>query len=126
MIYMYVSYGNEESQKWENIGAFPLIPYKDLYPVEKIQCDDSFGLLSKPLSLPNGETILLDAAFVADNNSISFIIQKDGVTLLNIGTFKPRLETFDPSVVFRTPDGLDLSFMFSTRTPSNNASHKRD
>ena len=37
------------------------------------------------------------------------------LTLLNLGAFKPNLEAFDPSVVFRTPNGLDLSFMFSER-----------
>ncbi len=115
MIYLYASYGNEESQKWERIRAFPLIPYKDLYPTEEIQGDDSFGLLAEPLSLPNGETMLLGVAFCTENNSINFVIQKNDVTLLNISVFKPRLETFDPSIVFRTPDGLDLSFIFSSR-----------
>lgn len=117
MIYLHASYGNEDSQKWERIGAFPLIPYKDLYPTEEIQGDDGFGLLAEPLHLPNGETMLLSAAFCTENNGISFVIQKGDVTLLNISVFKPRLETFDPSVVFRTPEGLDLSFMFSSRNP---------
>jgi len=117
MLYLHASYGNEESGNWERIKAIPLVPFKELYPDEKIQRDDSFGLLREPLELPNGEIIHLGVAFWSANHSISFVIEKCSETLLNIGTFKPKLETFDPSVVFRTPEGLDVSFMFS----SNNA-----
>lgn len=115
MLYVHVSYGNEESGNWEGVAVVPLIPYKELYPNEKIQRDDSFGLNKEPIALPNGESISIGVAFWTANNSISFVIEKDEITLLNLGAFKPNLEAFDPSVVFRTPNGLDLSFMFSER-----------
>ncbi|WP_415896258.1 hypothetical protein [Neptuniibacter sp. QD57_21] len=115
MLYVHVSYGNEETGNWEGVEIVPLIPYKELYPEEKVMRDDSFGLNNESVTLPNGETISISVAFWSANNSISFVIVKDDITLLNLGTFKQKLETFDPSVVFRTPGGLDLSFMFSTR-----------
>ena len=114
MLYVHASYGNDESGNWESVKVIPLLPYRELYPDEIIQDDDSFGLLREPLKLPNGEVILLGVAFWSANSSITFVVEKGEETLLNIGAFKQKLETFDPSVVFKTPDGLDLSFMFSS------------
>ena len=115
MLFLHASYGNEKTENWESIKVIPLIPYKDLFPVHNIQQDDkSFGLISEPLNLPNDEVINLGVAFDSSNLSINFVIEQDGCTLLNIGVFKLKLESFDPSVVYKTPNGLDLSFMFNS------------
>lgn len=116
MLNVHVSYGNEESGNWEAMKVIALVPYKELYPDQDFNSNDSFGLLREPLELPNGEVILLGVVFWSVNNSISFVIEKDEETLLNIGVFKQTLEAFDPSVVFKTPNGLDLSFMFSSES----------
>ena len=115
MLYLHVSYANQGTGNWESRKAIPLVPFKDLYPDEKYHSEGSFGLLREPLNLLNGETVFLGVAFCHANNSISFVIESENETLLNIGAFKPRLDTFDPSVVFRTPKGLCLSFMFSNQ-----------
>ena len=113
MLIVHVSYGNKESGHWVELASIPLTPYKYLLPAETIQDDSStFGLDQEPLTLPNGEAISISVSFLPINNSLTFIIIKDGLTHLNLGTFKPYQETCDPSVIFRTPNGLDLSFMF--------------
>ncbi|WP_282111334.1 hypothetical protein [Shewanella algicola] len=114
MIFLHASYGNEETEQWENIKVIPLKPNKELFPEQNIENEDGFGLISESLCLPNGEVITLGVAFSSSNLSINFVIQKGECTLLNLGAFKVTLEAFDPSVVFRTPNGLDLSFMFSS------------
>ncbi len=115
MLYLHVQCGNKESGNWERIKSIPLVSYENLYPEEQFEQNDSFGLLREPLNLPNGETFFLGVAFCNAGHSISFVIEEENETLLNIGTFKPRLDTFDPSVVFKTPNGLHLSFMFSNQ-----------
>ncbi|AII48269.1 hypothetical protein KR52_03745 [Synechococcus sp. KORDI-52] len=113
MLFVHVSYGHKESGQWEELASIPLTPYENLLPAETIQDECSpFGLDQEPLELPNGEAISISVSFLPANNSLSFIIEKDGLTHLNLGTFKPYKETWDPSIIFRTPNGLNLSFMF--------------
>ena len=113
MLYLHVQFGNQESGNWERIKFIPLVSYENLYPEETFDQNDSYGLLREPLDLPNGEIFFLGVAFCNAGHSLSFVIEKETETLLNISTFKPRLDTFDPSVVFKTPNGVHLSFMFS-------------
>ena len=113
MLFVHVSYGDKQSGQWEELASIPLTPYENLLPAETIQDECSaFGIDQEPLALPNGEDISISVSFLPANNSLTFIIEKDGLIHLNLGTFKLYKKTFDPSIIFRTPNGLDISFMF--------------
>lgn len=114
MINLHISIGNEESGNWESLKVVAYSPDKELYSDPNIS-DENFGIKDEVLVLPSGEELTLGSAFWAANNSINFVIEKDGETLLNIVCFKQKLENFDPSVVFKSPGGSHLSFMFSTK-----------
>jgi len=101
MINLHVSIGNEETEEWE---SFKTIVLKE--------SDDSYGIDEKILSLPNGEELKLALIISPSNLGMSFVIKSKEVTLLNIGCFKQSMEGYDPSVVYFTPQGTHLSFMF--------------
>ena len=115
MISVHISYGSEESGNWEQLAVIPLVPYSELYPEIKGNQEGGYGVLKERIKLPKGEVIYIGVAFLAANNSINFILMNETDTLLNIGTFKRDLNSFDPAILFLSPGGTNLQFMFSSK-----------
>tara|TARA_R110001583_G_scaffold195165_1_gene369762 strand:+ start:463 stop:810 length:348 start_codon:yes stop_codon:yes gene_type:complete len=110
MITIYVSYGNEQTEKWINIHSAALVPSSELYPDSRV-CDESFGINDSEFSLPNGETFKVSATFTPSNMGIMIVVTSGNNTLINVACYKQSLENHDPSILFRTPKGLDVTIM---------------
>ena len=113
MLYLYVSYGEIEKGEWEEILESKFRPFKELYPNEK-NGTGMYGLNQTPIKLPNGEVVIIDAAFSNNENWLHYIVKYKEEILLTASASKTTLETFDPSATIKLPFGKYLAIMFSS------------
>jgi len=115
MLFLHASIENQESGNQETLQSIPFKHFQELRPSEPFERNDGYGIIKHPLLLPNSEEIYLSAAFWEHSSSLSFLIENGKDALLDIWVFKPNPASFDPSLVFRTPEGINVSFMFSSK-----------
>ncbi|MBL1208680.1 hypothetical protein [Geminocystis sp. GBBB08] len=107
---LYVSYGNQVSNQWEKIGEFELnlLINQDFIPIIE---HEILTLNSQEIILSNGEKLQISVSYATINRGINIIVISDNKTLINVGGFKSSETSYDPSVIFLTPQGLHLSLM---------------
>lgn len=105
---LYVNYGNQVSNEWEKIGEFELNLFinQDFIPIIE---HEILTLNSQEIILSNGEKLEISVSYATINRGINIIVISDNKTLINVGGFKSSETSYDPSVVFLTPQGLHLS-----------------
>lgn len=107
---LYVNYGNQISNEWEKIGEFELnlLINQDFTPIIEHKI---LTLNSQEIILPNGEIIAVTASYATTNKSVNIMVISNNQTLINLGAFKSSENSYDPSVVFLTPQKLHLSLV---------------
>ena len=115
MLYLHISLINRESGNQECIESIPFSHFQALRPNETFERDDGYGIIKHLVQLPNEEQLYLSTAFWEESSSLSFLIEDEQDALLDLWAFKPSPTSFDPSLVFKTPKGTSISFMFSSK-----------
>lgn len=69
------------------------------------------------VDLPNGEALLLAAAYWPRNQALTLSAAQGGRTLIMVSTHKHESEDHSPQVVFLTPGGLQVSLMLGPSRP---------
>ena len=115
MINIVVSCANLTTEEWEPVCTVPLKPYAELYHDTPV-CEEGWGVNDFEFTLPSEETLTISAAFTESNLGISFGVSAEGKSLISIYCFKKDIDIADPSVVFKTPNGVDVSILFGSAT----------
>jgi len=100
---LHVSIGDRATGEWRTLAAWE--------PDE--ESTHGPGTLSwrRQLVLPSGEALDFGAVYDNSNQGLSMGINKDGEALVQVGGFKLKPFTYDPSVILLTPDGTHLQLM---------------
>lgn len=107
---LYVNYGNQASNEWEKIGEFELnlLINQDFISIVE---HEILTLNSREITLSNDEKIEVSVSYATINRGINIIVISDNKTLINVGGFKSSETSYDPSIIFLTPQGMHLSLM---------------
>ncbi len=115
MINVFVSCANETTEEWESVCIIPLKPSSELHPDTPVSAD-WWGINDYEFFLPNKEPLKISAAFTESNNSISFGLSKENKSLVSVYCVKRDLDAHDSTMVFHTPNGLEISIVFGHKT----------
>jgi hypothetical protein len=63
------------------------------------------------VTLPTGEVVFVGAIYAVSNRGLNIVAKQDGAELVNVGGFKQKETSFDPSVIFRTIQGAYVQVM---------------
>jgi len=113
VIIIHVSFRNPVTEDWEEIHKVNLIPISELYSDSSLE-DDIFGINDSNFTLPNGEEFEVSATFTSNNMGVVIIVTGQDKTLIHVTCYKQSLEGFDPSILFLTPRGANVSIMANT------------
>ncbi|BAQ60720.1 hypothetical protein GM3708_1126 [Geminocystis sp. NIES-3708] len=107
---LYVIYGNQASNQWKKVGEFELNLFinRDFTPIVE---HEILTLNSQEIILFNGGKLQISVSYARINRDINIIVISDNKTLINVGGFKSSETSYDPSIIFLTPQGQHLSLM---------------
>ena len=112
MLYLHISYREKSEGDWDDLLVSSFQPFGKLYPQERGR-KDSYGI-KQSINTPCGHTYNLTAYFSSNDNLINYQFEQESETLLSNSSYKKSLESFDPSVNLRLPDGSYLAITFSS------------
>jgi len=112
MLYLHVSYHEKPEDEWEDILITNFSPFNKLYPKDGGK-KGAYGI-QQDIITPCGQSFLLTAYFSTADNLINYQFEKGGEMILSNSSYKKSLETFDPSVNLKLPNGGYLAISFSS------------
>jgi hypothetical protein len=108
---LYLQYGEELSGQWKSLCEIELKPLLNVNPHPLTESQNVLGIHLAPVNLPNGEVFNVDITYSTENRGISIRILSGDTTLIQLGGFKRQETSYDPNVIFRTPNGIHVSAM---------------
>jgi hypothetical protein len=112
MLYLHISYREKSEGDWDDLLVSGFQSFGKLYPEERCR-KDSYGIKQSVIT-PCGHSYDLTAYFSLHDNLVNYQFEQDGKTLLSNSSYKKSLESFDPSVNLRLPNGSYLAITFSS------------
>ncbi|MCC5659669.1 hypothetical protein LC608_22385 [Nostoc sp. XA010] len=108
---LYLQYGEELSGQWKSLCEIELKPLLNvnLRPFAEVQ--NLFGIDFVPVKLPNGEVLNIDITYSTDNRGINIRILSRDTTIIEVGGFNRQEISYDPNLIFITPNGIYVSAM---------------
>ncbi len=111
---LYLQYAEELSGQWKSLYEIELKPLLKINPHPLAEDQNILGIHLAPVRLPNGEVLNVDITYSTENRGISIRFLSKDTTLIQVGGFKRQETSYDPNVVFITPNGIHVSAMVGT------------
>ncbi|MCC5621107.1 hypothetical protein [Nostoc sp. CHAB 5715] len=108
---LYLQYGEELSEQWKSLCEIELKPLLNVNSRPFAEAQNVLGIHFVPVRLPNGEVLNVDITYSTENRGISIRILSKDTTLIQVGGFKRQEISYDPNVIFITPNGIYVSAM---------------
>jgi hypothetical protein len=111
---LYLQYGEELSGQWKSLCEIELEPLLNVNSRPLTEAQNVLGIHLAPVRLPNGEVFNVDITYSTENRGISIRFLSGDTTLIQVGGFKRQEISYDPNVIFLTPNGIHISAMVGT------------
>ncbi|MEH2163528.1 MAG: hypothetical protein V7K38_21450 [Nostoc sp.] len=108
---LYLQYGEDLSGQWKSLYEIELKPLLNVNPDPLSEAQNVLGIHLAPVRLPNGEVLNVDITYSTENRGLNIRFLSGDTTLIQVGGFKKQETSYDPNVIFLTPNGIHVSAM---------------